>query len=95
MYQYAKSELNRVLKVCDDYLSKRTFFIGDSLTIFDVCLCIQLDVVFRLLITEELRKSYKSLTRWFTYVRCLPPIMSKIGKMVLCRENAIEIDFPE
>ena len=70
--------MNRVLKVFDEYLSKNTFFVGDSLTIFDISLGVHLDAIFRLILTETLQKKYKNVTRWFSFVRSLQPFKAKI-----------------
>lgn len=69
IFTYALNQINRVFKVLDEHLSKRTFFVGDFLTVFDICLCVNIDSVMRLLITEEIRKKLRNITRWYCFVR--------------------------
>lgn len=83
-YSYAFEELKKAIKILDDRLKMRTYLVGDSLTLADVVLCCQLEKLFRLIITSDIRKKFVNVTRWFTCVRSLKPFQDYLGKMFLC-----------
>ena len=83
-YKYSFEEFNKNLKILDEHLKKRTFFVGNNLTLVDIMLGSQLDKAFRLLISQDARKKIPHLTRWFKYVRESQPFVNSIGNLFLC-----------
>lgn len=81
-----------MLKIVDDRLRMRTFIVGDNLTLADISLCCSISRAFSLVISPEIRRKFSSLSRWFTYVRSLPPFVEHLGTVNLC-EQGYQPDF--
>lgn len=50
-------------------------------------------MAFKLLIKESSQKKIPNFVRWFRYVRNTDPFVDELGKMFLCGENEIKVDF--
>lgn len=99
-YKYCITEINNNLKVLDESLKFKTFFVGSNLTLFDITLTCYLDTLFkylfhkdRLIITEAERKKLINLFRWYHYVRAIPIFTRHLENVVLCGKDSFKLNF--
>ena len=83
------------MKKLDAHLKRRTFFVGDQMTIVDILLCCQLNHAIKCVIKESVRRKIPHFQRWFTHIRSIRPFVEEMGEVVLCSEEAIVLKFPE
>lgn len=81
-FSYAIEELKKNIKILDDSLKLKSFFIGDRITLADIILSSNLNKAFQYLITPDLRKKYVNLFRWYSFVRNQPPFIEFLGPIV-------------
>ena len=63
------SEVEKVLRVLDTELEMKTFFVGDRLSLADICLACCLMILFeRGLTVQERQGLFSHLSRWFDTV---------------------------
>ena len=63
------SEVEKVLRVLDTELEMKTFFVGDRLSLADICLACSLMILFeRGLSAQERQGPFSNLSRWFDTV---------------------------
>ena len=63
------SEVEKVLRVLDTELEMKTFFVGDRLSLADICLACSLMILFERGLTDQERQgSFSHLSRWFDTV---------------------------
>jgi elongation factor 1-gamma len=62
----SKKELLRLLGVLNEYLSSRTYLVGERISLADVALSLDLLPAFQNVLEPELRKPFINVSRWFT-----------------------------
>ena len=80
----AKEDLEKSLRVLDDYLLFRTFLVGESVTLADVFVACDLLLPFKLVLTSSVRRKFFNVTRWFVTVVNQKQAADVLGKVELC-----------
>ena len=80
----AKKDLEKSLRVLDDYLLFRTFLVGESVTLADVFVASDLLLPFKLVLSASARKNFVNVTRWFVTVVNQKHAFEVLGKVELC-----------
>jgi len=86
--QQAKHELKQVLHCMDEHLKKRTFLVGERLTLADVSMAADLMLAYVHVADETFRKPYPNTNRWFTTVVNQPEFKKASGEVKLCVKEA-------
>lgn len=87
--QRAKDDLKNVFKYLDEYLKTRTYFVGERVTLADVCLAADLLLAYKHVADVAFRTPYVNLNRWFTTIVNHPTVKKVVGEVVLV-EKAVE-----
>lgn len=61
----AKAELKIILNLLNDYLSTRTYLVGERITLADITIACDLLLLFQWILDSSIREGYPNLTRWF------------------------------
>lgn len=93
-YQYSVDSLQKVLKVIDEHLKKRTFMIGDSVTLVDIVLICFLEDIMKRVLGEGERKKVVHFMRWWNYMRKTEPVVEVLNDINLC-ERPVELEFED
>jgi len=80
----AKEDLDKSLRVLDDYLLSRTFLVGESVTLADVFVACDLLLPFKLVLSSSIRRKFINVTRWFVTVINQRPVADVLGQVELC-----------
>jgi len=83
--------LTNVLNSLESVLLTRTYFVGERVTLADICLAMTLYSVYRSLFDAERRKQFPNLTRWFVTIINQPNVKAVVGDFKLCTE-ALKFD---
>ncbi|KAJ2160028.1 hypothetical protein GGF46_002590 [Coemansia sp. RSA 552] len=86
--QAAEQQLTRFLGVLNTILVDKTFLVGERLTVADVVVACDLVLLYKQYLTEEDRKKYRNLTRYFKTMINQPAFKSVIGEVKLCVTRA-------
>lgn len=90
-YSYAKAkiDLGNALKIMEDYLLTRTYLVGDSITLADIMVASTLLYPFKLVADKTYLKPYGNVQRWFNTCVNQPEFTSVVGKVQLCKKEAL------
>lgn len=80
----AKTETLRLLNTLNEYLSARTFLVGERLSLADVATSCALLPLYQHLLEPETRKKLVHLTRWFVTCVNQPNFKAVVGDVPLC-----------
>jgi len=83
VYHNAKSALNKVLAALDGILLKKTFLVGESITLADIVMVCALYRLFTMILDPQARGSFINLTRWFVTCVNQPEFEAVFGKTQL------------
>ncbi|RYY35310.1 elongation factor 1-gamma family protein [archaeon] len=84
MHEQAVQDTNKALAVMERHLLSRTYFVGEAVTLADICLASALFYAFKLVFDESVREAYPSVTRWFYTVVNIPQFAAVLGEVPLC-----------
>lgn len=72
------------LKKIDAYLLTRTFLVGESITLADIVLFVDLLPVYQNVLEPSLREPLVNVTRWFNTIAHQKQVSAVVGKVELC-----------
>ncbi|XP_071963817.1 elongation factor 1-gamma-like [Antedon mediterranea] len=84
----AKEELKNVMFYLNEYLTTRTFLVGERVTLADIAVACNLLMLYQKVFDPSFRQPYGNVTRWFVTVVNQPEIVAVIGKVSLCEKMA-------
>jgi len=84
----AKAKLHKVLTTLDSYLLSRTFLVGESVTLADIVVSVQLVPLFRLVFDPQFRQAFVNVVRWFLTCVSQPQFASVLGEVKLAEVAA-------
>uniref|UniRef100_A0A0X3NTV6 Elongation factor 1-gamma n=1 Tax=Schistocephalus solidus TaxID=70667 RepID=A0A0X3NTV6_SCHSO len=85
----AQENVNRALSFLNEYLSSRTFFVGESITQADLTLYSVAYMLFEHLLDEKALKPFAHFHRWFITVANQPQVLKVAGAPKLCTKAAV------
>ncbi|KAJ3055929.1 Elongation factor 1-gamma 1 [Rhizophlyctis rosea] len=85
----AQEDIKRVLEVLNQHLLKKTFFVGETITLADIVLATSLVQFYRNVFDPSFRAPYKNLNRWFNTVVNQPKVQKVLGEVVLAEKMAV------
>ena len=88
--QRAKDDLKACFKFLDEHLKTRTYFVGDRVTLADICLAADLLLAYQHVADAAFRQPFANLNRWFTTLVNHPSFKKVVGEVVLV-EKAVEV----
>lgn len=87
--EHAKSELKKILNLLDQYLSTRTYLVGERVTLADVTVACDLFLLFQWIIDFTMREEHKHVTRWFLTLMNQKEFQAVLGTdFKLCERTA-------
>uniref|UniRef100_A0A8D8SKR9 eEF-1B gamma n=1 Tax=Cacopsylla melanoneura TaxID=428564 RepID=A0A8D8SKR9_9HEMI len=86
----AKDGLKRTLAKLDKHLLTRTYLVGDSITLADICSACTLLQVYENAMDPTFRKPYINVNRWFTTIINQPQFKKIAGEVKLCEKQVNE-----
>ncbi|CAF3263248.1 unnamed protein product [Rotaria socialis] len=87
--EHAKSELNNILRLLNQYLRTRTYFVGERITLADITIACDLLLLYQWIIDPATRETYSNLTRWFLTLIHQAELKDVIGiDFKLCEKTA-------
>jgi len=84
----AKAKLHKVLATLDGYLLSRTFLVGETLSLADIVVAVQLVPLFRLVFDPQFRQPFTNVVRWFLTCVNQPQFKSVMGEVKLAEVAA-------
>jgi len=85
----AKDELKHILQLLNNYLRKRTYLVGERITLADIGVACDLLLLFQWIIEPSLREPYPHVTRWFLTMIHQKEFQAVIGSdYKLCEKTA-------
>lgn len=88
-YAKAKDDLAKALKVLDDYLLTRAYFVGNSITLADITIASALLYPFKLVADKAYLKPFGNVMRWFNTCVNQPEFVRVLGKVQLCKKEML------
>ena len=79
--EQAKVDVKSALERLNSYLKDHTYLVGDLLSCADIALASACVNLYKLVMTEEDRAQFKSVTRWFNTCINQPAFQSVVGKV--------------
>lgn len=86
-YNKAKNDMASALKILNQYLSTKTFLVGDSITLADIVVACTLVYPFKLVADEEFVKPYANVMKWFNTCVTQNEFARVIGQVQLCKKE--------
>jgi len=84
----AKAKLHKVLATLDGYLLSRTFLVGETISLADIVVAVQLVPLFRLVFDLQFRQPFTNVVRWFLTCVNQPQFKSVMGEVKLAEVAA-------
>ncbi|TRY84984.1 hypothetical protein DNTS_028859 [Danionella cerebrum] len=84
LQQSSRAEMLRVLKALDEALARRTFLVGEALTLGDMAVAIAALLPFKYALESADRKSLVNVSRWFNTCVNQEQFLKVLGKISLC-----------
>jgi len=76
----AKFETERCLTSLDEFLSRRTYLVGEAVTLADICLFTTLVDLYKNLFDADTKKSFVNTNRWFDTILNQPKVQEALTK---------------
>eukprot|EP00542_Grammatophora_oceanica_P018332 CAMPEP_0194028964 /NCGR_PEP_ID=MMETSP0009_2-20130614/2829_1 /TAXON_ID=210454 /ORGANISM="Grammatophora oceanica, Strain CCMP 410" /LENGTH=218 /DNA_ID=CAMNT_0038668511 /DNA_START=28 /DNA_END=684 /DNA_ORIENTATION=- len=87
-YEKAKKDLASALDLLNKSLAaEKTYLVGDSITLADICIASTLLYPFKLVCDEEFLKPYPNVVRWFTTCVTQPEFAVIVGAVTMCKKE--------
>jgi elongation factor 1-gamma len=81
--------LGHALTILDAYLLDKTYLVGHSVTLADICLVSALLYPFKLVADKNYVKNYPNVMRWFNTCVNQPEFVAVIGTVTLCKKELL------
>ena len=88
-YTKAKDDLSKALKLLDDHLLSRTYFVGNSITLADIVIASALLYPFKLVADKTYLKPFPNVMRWFNTCVSQPEFIRVVGNVQLCKKEIL------
>ncbi|KAJ3284656.1 Elongation factor 1-gamma 1 [Borealophlyctis nickersoniae] len=85
----AQEDIKRVLTVLNQHLLKKTFFVGETVTLADIVLACSLIQFYRMVFDPTFRAPFRNLNRWFNTIVNQPNFKNVLGEVVLAEKMAV------
>eukprot|EP01086_Lenisia_limosa_P012351 TRINITY_DN40640_c0_g1_i1.p1 TRINITY_DN40640_c0_g1~~TRINITY_DN40640_c0_g1_i1.p1 ORF type:complete len:427 (+),score=224.92 TRINITY_DN40640_c0_g1_i1:156-1283(+) len=86
-YDKAKMDADRAMTALNAYFLKKTFIVGERITLADIVLFCQLLGPYTLVLDTEAQKKYQNVTRWFKTMLVQPEFKKACGPITLATEE--------
>ncbi|OQR90546.1 elongation factor 1-gamma [Achlya hypogyna] len=80
----ALEDIKKSLQILENHLLLRTYFVGEAITLADICVFGALIYPFKFIFDKDFRKPYSNLSRWFSTVANQPEFAAIVGDVPLC-----------
>jgi len=84
----AKEQVKKVLNVLNNHFLTRTFVVGERVTLADISLVCNLQMLYEQVLDDGFRKAYQNVNRWFTTMINQPNVKKVLGDVKLCTKMA-------
>jgi len=85
----AKKHLGESLKAMDNHLSLNTYFVGERVTLADICLFSALYYPFKFVMDKKYRKPYGNVSRWIQTCAAQPEFQAVVGNVFTMCNKAL------
>merc|ERR1712159_824857 len=85
----AKKHLGEALKVMNEHLSLNTYFVGERVTLADICLFSALYYPYKFVMDKSFRKPYGNVSRWIQTCAAQPEFQAVVGNVFTMCNKAI------
>eukprot|EP00941_MAST-03F_sp_MAST-3F-sp1_P004720 g4720.t1 len=92
--QKAKGDTKAALQVLEAHLLSRSYMVGESITLADICLVSALVYPMKMVFDFNFRKQFPCVTRWFLTCTAQPEFRAVLSDVVLCSE-AMQLPKPK
>ena len=86
-YEKAKADLATALKVLEDHLQKKTFLVGNRVTLADIVVASTLLYPFKLVADKAYVAPFPKVMQWFEACVSQPEFQQVIGQVALCKKE--------
>ncbi|KAF9358817.1 Elongation factor 1-gamma [Mortierella sp. AD094] len=90
----AIEKIKNQLQILEHHLVKKTYLVGERVTLADISAAISLFHGFKLVFDAPFRQTYPAVTRWFTTIVNQPTFKDVAGEFKLC-ETALKFTPPK
>ncbi|KAJ3092091.1 Elongation factor 1-gamma [Quaeritorhiza haematococci] len=87
--QKAKEDTKKVLTTLNKHLLKKTFLVGESITLADITVVTSLLTFYKLVFDPSFRAPFKNVTRWFTTCINQPFFKEVVGEVKFAETMAV------
>ncbi|KAJ3340531.1 nuclear protein localization protein 4 [Gonapodya sp. JEL0774] len=84
----AIEDIKKTLSVLDKILLRRTFLVGETVTLADITVFAALLNLYKLVLEPEIRKPYVNVNRWFLTLAHQAEFSAVVGEVNLCEKAA-------
>merc|ERR1711963_758702 len=84
----AKDQIKKVLQILNDHLLTRTFVVGERISLADISLVCNLQMLYEQVLDPSFRKAYQNANRWFSTMVNQPNVKKVLGDVKLCEKMA-------
>jgi elongation factor 1-gamma len=81
IYEAAKEEVHKSLRLIESHLSSRTYLVGNQITLADIVIVTAFADLVKLVLTEADAKKYGNFSRWFTTCVNQPQFAAVLGQV--------------
>jgi len=86
----AKKHLGEALKAMDNHLSLNTYFVGERVTLADICLFSALYYPFKFVMDKKFRKPFSNVSRWIQTCAAQPEFQAVVGNVfTMCNKEIV------
>jgi len=84
----AKDQIKKVLQILNDHLLTRTFVVGERISLADISLVCNLQMLYEQVLDPNFRKAYQNANRWFSTMVNQPNVKKVLGDVKMCEKMA-------
>jgi len=86
-YTQAKADVQKALGILDNHLLRRTFLVGNGITIADIAIVCALSGMYSTVFDAEFRAQFKNVQRWFETIANQPEAVKFLGPVTFAKEE--------
>lgn len=83
----AEKNIEHLLHLLEKNLENKKFLVGDKLSIADIAIMSFFIYLFRCHYTQEFRKKFPNMTRWYESVAAVPEVIKYYGRSYEPKES--------
>lgn len=84
-----KKSVARSLIPLEKHLEKHTYLVGESISLADICVAMELTYFFKIVFDDSYRQGIPNITRWYKEIIVLPNVTESIGQIEFCTEAMV------